>query len=245
MTNKRSLALLLVLGCLVAACVQPPAPSSPSAQPPAGEDEGVPTDEELPEVVPAGPQVILYEDDFSDVNSGWEQYRALDGVLDYEDGGYRMYVDTTNNMFWVQANLTNPLADLIIQVEATQLGGPQDAPFGVICRLDEQYQYYYFYITSGGEYGIGKKVAEGGFLVDKLIGMDTPGVSSAIHQGGSVVNEIVASCIGQTYSLTVNGQLLAEVQDDGILEGDVGLLAGVRTEPMIDVWFDYIKVFQP
>jgi hypothetical protein len=59
------------------------APTSPPTEP----STDVPTIEPTATEEPA---VILYEDDFSDPGSGWEHYREFDGILDYEDGGYRI-----------------------------------------------------------------------------------------------------------------------------------------------------------
>ncbi len=255
MKNDSSLGFVLGLSILLVACTLSPTPATDPVQLPGEENENTPVnptsmdvtlaDRLTPEVLPTSTPILLFADDFSDPNSGWERYREFDGILDYENGGYRMLVDTVNNMFWVQANLAEPLADVVVQVAVTRLSGPQDAPFGVICRLDDQNQYYYFFITSNGGYGIGKQIAQGGFLSSQLIGMDAPGVSDAIHGSENEINEIVASCAGQRLSLMVNGQLLVEVQDGDILQGDVGLLAGVRAEPKIDVWFDTIKVMKP
>jgi hypothetical protein len=201
--------------------------------------------EAIPAATPTEAHLMLYQDDFSDPGTGWESYRSADGMLDYDNNGYRMKVDTVNNLYWVQANLPHSLADVAVQVQVTKLGGPQPAPYGVLCRLDEHYQYYYFYITSAGEYGIGKMVLEGTKMVNHLLGMDPAGTSEVINRGDQAINDILAICDGQDLSLTVNGQLLEQAQDDEIALGDVGLLAGVRSEPGIDVWFDFIQVMAP
>ena len=112
-------------------------------------------------------------------SSGWERYRAGDGMLDYDQGGYRMLVGATSNLFWVNTGID--LADVVVEVDARKLGGPEADRFGLMCRLDsETGDYYFFLISSDGRYGIGKLVN----WEPTLIGQSEMAYSDAIEQEG-------------------------------------------------------------
>ena len=210
-------------------------PTAPAVDTPTPE----PSPTLAPEPTEAPPQVILFQDDFGDPDSGWEHYRQVDGVLDYEEGGYRMWADTPSQLFWVNAGLE--AADVRIDVDATRREGPAVDRFGVLCRLEfTNWSYYAFLITSDGRYGVGKVAAN----QLQLIGMDDLASSGAINQG-LATNHLRADCVGDTLTLTVNGEMLVQVQDDSLASGDVGLLAGTFDEAGADILFDNLVVYAP
>lgn len=188
--------------------------------------------------------VILYQEDFEDTSSGWERYNEFDGMLDYENGAYRMRINATDNLFWVQAMLAEPVENVAIQVTTTLLESQPDSPYGIICRLDDNNQYYYFFITGDGHYGIGKFLTVSG--MQQTILVDDGGKSSdVIQQGLNAKNIILAICNEERLTLTVNGTLLLETEDYQIEKGNLALLAGVRSMPGIDVLFDDYVVMEP
>ena len=187
----------------------------------------------------AKPVVVLYQDDFSDPDSGWEHYREADGILDYEDGGYRMLIQNPSNLFWVQQG--SDWQDVSVEVDATKVGGPDANRFGLMCRLSNTtYEYYGFLISSDGSYGIGRIVR--GQV--ELIGSDAWQHSEAIEQG-QATNRIRVTSVGNTLTLYVNGQQLLQVQDDTLASGDIGLVAGTVGEPGTDILFNNFSVTEP
>ena len=181
---------------------------------------------------------ILFEDDFSDTSSGWDQYADEETVTDYAPGGYRIFVNTPESYSW--ANPYLQLTDVLIEVETRKLGGPDDNDFGVICRYQDVDNFYFFVISSDGFFSINKYV-DGNL---EIVGRDQYGESAAIRPGtGS--NQIRASCKGDTLELVVNGSSLMSVQDADFPSGDVGLIAGTFSEPGADILFQNFKVFRP
>lgn len=181
---------------------------------------------------------ILFQDDFSDPGSGWDSVRTDDGVTDYENDAYRIFVNTDNMDVWANPGLS--FTDVRIEVDATKAGGPDDNDFGVICRYEDVDNFYFFIISSDGFYGIGK-VLDG---EQNLIGADSMDTSDAIRQGNAT-NHITAECVGSTLSLSVNGTHLQTVEDTDFASGDVGLLAGTYDEPGTDILFDNFVVTAP
>jgi len=186
------------------------------------------------------PEDVLFQDDFSDPSSGWDRVSDEDGVTDYDEGSYRILVNTTNTDLWSNPDLDFDFTDTSIFVDATVSGGDEDNDFGLICRYQDDQNFYFFVISSDGYYGIGK-VSDN---VQQLVGMESMPPSEVIRQG-KLTNQLQADCIGNTLRLYVNDTLLAETQDTDFTSGNVGLMAGSFANPGTDVHFDNFVVREP
>jgi hypothetical protein len=184
------------------------------------------------------PADVLFQDDFSDPSSGWDRIQADEGITDYEDGYYRILVIETEMDVWANPGLS--FTDVVIEVDATKVGGPDDNDLGVICRYQDMNNYYFFIISSDGYYGIGK-VINGEQM---LIGTNQMFPDEVIKQGNAT-NHIQADCIGSHLVLHINGKKLTDTLDTDFASGDVGLLAGTFAEPGTDIHFDNFVVRKP
>ena len=188
------------------------------------------------ERLPAGE--ILFKDDFSDPDSGWDRVSEPTGETNYDGGAYRIWVNEPYTDLLANPGLE--FTDVRIEVEATA-GGTNDNVFGVICRSNPiGDQYYFFTISSDGYYGIGKVDGPD----QQLLGAEKLMPSEVIRQN-KLTNLLRADCVGSNLTLYVNGQLLAEVQDSAYTDGDIGLTAGSFDEPDVDVHFDNLVVTKP
>jgi len=181
---------------------------------------------------------VLFQDDFSDPSSGWDRVNVDDGVTDYADGAYRIYVNTSDSDVWANPGLK--FDDVYVEVDATKIGGSDDNDYGVVCRYQDGDNFYFFVISSDGYYGVGK-VLQG---EQQLIGMDSMPPSEVIKKG-NVTNHLRAGCVGSKLSLTINDQLLGEYDDTDFTAGDVGLVAGSFSEAGVDIHFDNFVVTKP
>lgn len=183
--------------------------------------------------------VILFQDDFSDPGSGWDDYEDSEGITGYRDGGYRILINKTNWYYWATPGKT--YSDVIIDVDAAKIGGPDNNEFGVICRYVDSDNFYILSISSDGYYGVSK------FYEGELypIGMEKMLFNDKVIRLGSADNHIKASCIGESLTLEVNGQVLADVKDSDLSSGDVGLIASTFEEPGTDILFDNFVVSRP
>jgi hypothetical protein len=180
----------------------------------------------------------LFEDDFSNPESGWDRSLDSGGKIDYVDGKYQMVVNTADTDVW--ANPGKKFGNASIQVSAAKVGGTDNNDYGVICRYVDSDHFYFFVISSDGYYGIGK-VKDGEFLM--VNGEDM--LPSEDIRKGSEMNTIQADCVGSTLSLSVNGKLLDTQKDSEFASGDVGLLTGTFTEAGVEVEFDDFIVKMP
>jgi hypothetical protein len=191
---------------------------------------------------PAGPKepsFILYEEKFSDPNSGWENFEDENAFTGYQDDGYRIYIKLANWYYWVTAGKN--FTDTIIEVDATKIGGPDNNELGVICRYKDDDNFYFFSISSDGFYAISKLI--NGEL--SYVGMDQMEFNEKVIKLGNATNHITVSCVGNNLTLSVNGEVLADVSDSDLPSGDVGLIASTFDEPGTDILFDNLTVSRP
>lgn len=185
-----------------------------------------------------GKSGVLFQDDFSNPQSGWEVAEYDTGKVGYGDGYYYVVSYGDGNTMWGVANRS--FDNLVIDVDATLVSGPANNDYGVVCRTadPESGVGYYMLISSDGYYAIGK-ATNGGYegLVDFT-------ESRAIRQGNAT-NHIRAVCNGRKLSLYVNGQLLGEAEDSEFSSGDIALTATSYESEAVEVWFDYLTVTAP
>jgi hypothetical protein len=179
---------------------------------------------------------VLFSDDFSSPDSGWDRASDKDSSTDYVDGRYVIGVNTDRLFVWANPGLS--FADVVIDVDAFQLAGPDNNDFGVFCRYQDAENFYRILISGDGYYAIIRQTG----------GESTPLIdwtrSSAIELG-AVRNHLSVVCDGDYLGLWVNDEFVAEAFDDTLGEGDIGLTAGTFDEPGVQVAFDDLVVTAP
>jgi len=182
----------------------------------------------------------LYQDDFSSTGSGWPSRNSGGDVMDYANGSYRIYVSGAYADLIANAGKSLP-ADVAIDVDITKSGGTDNNDFGVVCRLQDLDNFYFFQVSSDGYAVIGMfKNNEMSYLsADAMQKVD------GINSGGST-NHVRAICKGSSLSLYANGSLVASATDSTFTSGgDVGLMAGTFDEGGVDINFDNFVVTAP
>ncbi len=183
--------------------------------------------------------LVLYEDDFSNPESGWQAFITDSGsAVTYEHQGIRFLVNEGNTDHWSIQNIN--IQDVQLAVDASKIGGPDDNIFGLICRFTEENSFYEFVISSDGYYAI-LKIINGEYV---MLSGDSMDFHSAINQGRGT-NRIRADCVGDQLSLFINNQLIESVKDDEIIAGRIGLIAGTTSESGTDILFDNFVLYQP
>ncbi len=176
---------------------------------------------------------VLLQDDFSDPGSGWER-------AGYIDGKYRLTVDGANYTVW-DINRSFDLVrldDVRIEVDVAQIEGLIDSSFGVACRIDDD-RMYSFEISTDGWYAITKMIGE-----DITVLVEAEEFSEAI-QPGEATYRIRGDCIGDRLALYINGEKVAEAQDDELQYGSAGLQISSYDAPKAVAEFDNVVVSKP
>jgi hypothetical protein len=183
---------------------------------------------------------VFFQDDFSNEASGWPKVRTDEGITDYEDGVYRIFVNLDNQDYFGTPGLALQ-GDIRVDVDVTKVAGSDDNDFGVLCGYQDNNNFYQFLISSDGYVGI-LKVVDGSM---QSIAAETLIEHSAVNMGNAY-NHIKADCIGDTLTLYVNGQQVSIAQDTTFMgSGDVGVFAGTYDTPGTDIHFDNFAVSTP
>jgi subtilisin-like proprotein convertase family protein len=192
------------------------------------------------EVGVGGSGDVVFSDDFSLTDSGWDVFDESGTFGLYRDGTYVLGVQGGFQVAWVLNTSTPELSDLAdVRVEATArfLGNP-DALAGVICRAAAPDTYYYFLIQGDGTFFIGENGGGGG---DNFVSSFTPAIVR-----GEAPNRIAGECVGGSEGVRlrmfVNGVPVDTVVDavDPILAGAIGVRAESRAEPIEAAFDDYV-----
>lgn len=189
------------------------------------------------------PDLIQFQDDFSNPNSGWDDGVKEDYATHYMGGSYCIWRRDSNGYTWANPYMDFP-GDVHVEVDARKTSGSQYDEYGVICRYvknsDGTHSYYYFAIAIDG-LGVIYKIDHD---EKSLIITDPPTNRSDVIRPGDQVNRIRADCIGDTLTLYVNGQSLISAVDSSFSSGDVGLRADSETGGT-EVIFDNFIVYKP
>ena len=232
--KKTLLPLLMALILATLACSLVEAPNLELEQEPVAID--------IEQAPVASNNTILFQDDFSNTNSGWDRADWDTGLTDYGNGVYRTVVKTPNNDIWANPGQYFE-GDLRVEADVTKISGEDDNDYGLICRYSgasDSPNYYYFIISSDGFAVIGK-VSNG---ASEYLSSEQMEPSDTIKQGAAT-NHLRADCIGNTLTLYVNNQQIATTKDASFINGDIGFIAGTFDIPTSEIAFDNLVVSRP
>lgn len=180
---------------------------------------------------------ILFEDDFSNPNSGWDRYSDGEGYTDYDNGAYKIGVYSDTLFYW--ANPYENFGDVVVEVQGMKTSGGDDMQYGIICRHQDIENWYALVISGDGWAAIRKRYL--GSDLDYIVDW----TQTASVNTGNATNNLRAECVGTRLSLYVNGTLAVEINDADLTSGDVGLIAGTFEQPDTEVLFDNFVVRKP
>ena len=191
---------------------------------------------------PCNENGALLRDDFSgEQTCGWREYNQGGAVVEIADGTLSISTSQTGQIWWTNAGRN--FSDAIITVQARQTSGPNNNAYGVICRYQDENNFYFFLISGDGYYAVGKYVTG----EDRPIYL-TPNqeyIFSDLINQGVATNLLRVSCAGDELSLSVNGLPLITVTDNSFDGGDVGLGVSTLEQGTAVVQFDDLLVLAP
>jgi hypothetical protein len=191
------------------------------------------------EIGPVGDQA-LFADDFSDPKSGWDVRETANGATGYVDGRYFIRVDTPKFQLWSSPGQSFD-GDVIVEAIAGLASGPEENEMGVFCRYQDRQNFVYGSIGTDGYYAIVEITADAQTILT--------GEGKFQRSDGIPINSetyfIQLACVGDRYTLLVNGEEIDSASSSAFTGGDVGLLAGTFDEGGVEVLFDDFRVTAP
>ncbi|HJS17513.1 MAG TPA: serine/threonine-protein kinase, partial [Anaerolineales bacterium] len=182
-------------------------------------------------------EVVLYSDDFSNPSSGWPTIQNVQGEYSYQSDGYHINVSENGAVLW--AKTSEQFDDSSVYVDAGPLRQGENGYYGILCRIEDNRNFYYFVIQNTGEYTIGK-YKNGGF--ESLVGGWRQ--SDEIHPD-TETNRLQADCIEDTLRLYVNDVFIDEVTNTDFNSGYSGILAAALESQRYEVLFNNFLITEP
>jgi len=208
-------------------------PSTPSPTPTL---TASPTPNPTPMPTPTG--TVLFSDDFSDASSGWDTYSDDEGSASYENGALHV-MDYPYSLYSENSYISLYLTDFILEVETQLVDGSDDNWHTIICRSDMTSNYYAFGISADGYYHITK------FINGLPIILIEPTSTEYIDIGQGRHNLVQVRCVGSDLGLSVNRNMVANINDDSLVSGYIGLGCEALGPEFTEVLFDDIVVTAP
>jgi serine/threonine protein kinase len=224
--------LLCALGVLFFAWLGLSSPPGTGEQPSATLSLPVGTD-----VPPAPAEIILLAEDFSDPNSGWPFYEDDLGAYSFHPNGYRITVTTWNTALWATTEDVFDNASISVEAQPTE---DTDGYYGVLCRVNNLNEYYYFIVHPDGSYSIGKYKNDD----FEILLPDGWEWNTAINTG-TQTNHLRADCFADKLRFYVNHVLLAEITDADFSSGSAGLIVATLDWEFFEVTFSNLLVTRP
>ena len=168
------------------------------------------------------PEMLLYTDDFSQDNNTWGTKSDADAQRAYKDGQYQISVVKQSTLGW--STLGKQYRDFDVEVQTTQLAGPDINSYGLLLRFVDDGDFYRFALSGDGTYSFDEQKNNAWVtLIDWT-------KSSAIHTG-EASNTIRVVCQGENFTFYVNDVQVDTAQNGDIGAGDIGLTAGKYKDP--------------
>jgi hypothetical protein len=161
---------------------------------------------------------LPYADNFDKPAGGWKTVNDPALSIRYQDGALHFMVNELDSIAWSIPN-GQRFEDFTLDVDATQVDGPDDNGYGVIARYVDDRNFYRFDISGDGYFDVMK------FKDGKWIKLQDWQAAAAIHQG-TATNHLRLTAKGNQFTLVINDQTAATLTDNDFKQGDIGLAAG-------------------
>jgi hypothetical protein len=188
----------------------------------------------------AAPGSVIYQDGFADPGSGWPTTAAPGiGSAGYRDGGYGITIAAPTTLFFPANEKVGALTDTRLEVEVGKLAGPDDAFFGVQCRIRDRRDNLYAALIDASGYAVIYRTQAG--QTTRLA--ETSG--NPALRTGNATNRLRFDCVGNTLTLYANGQKILETRDTTFVSGYIGFAALTFDQGGLDVLYRDLTVSRP
>ena len=181
------------------------------------------------------PGDVLFQDDFTPGRGEWGTGSDENRTVDYVNDQLHMNITAENFFVWTTPN-DNEYSNVHMEVTVLNNSTDPTAAFGIMCHqqfMDESF--YYFAVTSAGEYAIVRAALAQDDVF--LTNGGTWGESDLIASNAASYR-IGADCGNGTLTLYVDGQQIDSVSDSTYTSGRFAVFAWSGDAVGTDVSFD-------
>ena len=234
-----------LLACLFVACGATPTPETIIVE------QTVVVDREVTRVVEVEKEVVVtatpepptatpvprvvFAEDFESPDPGWDLSGDETAERFFDEGRLHMRVNAAMTMIWSTNSELQSLDDFDLEVDASQMGGPDGNEYGIMFRFQDAENYYLFAISGNGYFDLFCLIE--GQAYNVVNWTEVPSVKQGLS-----TNHLRLVADGPQISMYVNGELLAIVPDNTFRRGDIALVAGTFEEGDVEIAFDNLKV---
>jgi hypothetical protein len=178
---------------------------------------------------------LPYADDFSNPNSGWKTVNDPSVKIAYQDGALHFNIPELDTLAW-SVPKDKRFGDFVLDVDATQVDGPNDNSYGVIFRYVDDRNFYRLDISGDGYFAVFK------YKDGKWTKLQDYTETAAVKQGAAT-NHLQVMAKGNQFTFNVNDQLVKTFSDGDFPNGNVGVTAGTLFDnPDVHIAFDNLRV---
>jgi len=186
------------------------------------------------------PGKLVFKDNFSSSDSGWNVSSADSGSVAYSNGELKMQRKTDG---WSSTTTTNykvgRLIDFVAEVDARKIPEGEDGTDrSILFRYKDNNNFYGFYVAANGKYSVWKLVEN---KWNKLIDW----TKSDYIKAGTATNKLKVVCQGQKMDFYVNGHKVDTVNDNTFTEGEIAIsVTSLEETPTTEYHFDNFKLYK-
>jgi hypothetical protein len=178
---------------------------------------------------------LPYADDFSTPDGGWKTASDEAIKIGVQDGALHFTIDDLDTIAWSTPK-DKRFGDFVLDVDATQVEGPNDNTYGVIFRYQDDRNFYRLDISGDGYFAVFKRKDGAWSKVQDY-------VESAAVKQGNATNHLQVMAKGNQFTFNVNGETVKTFSDGDFSNGNIGLTAGTLFENAgVHIAFDNLNV---
>ena len=178
---------------------------------------------------------LPFTEDFSTPTNGWKTASDSAIKISQQDGALHFTINDLDTIAWSTPK-DKRFGDFVLDVDATQVDGPNDNTYGVIFRYQDDRNFYRLDISGDGYFAVFKR-KDG--VWDKVQDY----VATAAVKQGNTTNHLQVIAKGSQFTFNVNSQTVKTFSDKDFPNGNVGVTAGTLFDNAgVHIAFDNLNV---
>ncbi|GIV79540.1 MAG: hypothetical protein KatS3mg050_3934 [Litorilinea sp.] len=211
-----------------------PAPATAEALPPPA-----PAAVEMP--APSASGEVLFQDDFTNVQSGWPNAQVFDNYFIgyHEPAYYHVEVRTAHDRVvvpWPAGTFEDVAVEAAVFVDPANTAAEGNFRYGLALRRTGE-QYYGFLVAPRSQHWYVVKSSTSGLT------LLADGSHESIQGQEASPDHLRVETQGPLLRFMVNGHPVAEVQDEGYTAGSIGFLVQTEDAIRVHVHHDWVAVY--